>query len=129
MLWGTTVLFGILMALAVSSVYALMSHTVAQRTREIGVRAALGAQRSDLAFSIAKRSLSQLGVGILLGAPLAHMAIGVGNDIVQNPTPSPFVVSLAASVSVMILIGVLACSGPTMRALRITPTEALRAEG
>ena len=66
----------ILIALAASGIYALMSFSVAERTREIGIRRALlGAQWSTLAFTIAKRSLVQLGAGILIGMPVAGLLI------------------------------------------------------
>ncbi len=77
-------------------------------------------------FTIARRSLAQLGVGILVGAPIARVAVALGSDTVQNATPSPFLLTFAVSGIVMVLIGVLACTARTLRALRIMPAEALR---
>ena len=75
-------------------------------------------------FSIARRSLTQLGAGLILGMTM------VGRLLSEwVPEHSLFGATLLVGVSVMLLIGVLACLAPTLRALRIMPTEALRAEG
>jgi ABC-type antimicrobial peptide transport system permease subunit len=60
-----------LLALAASGIYAIMSFTVARRTREIGVRTALGAQPADVVATIGRRAAVQLAVGVLVGMPLA----------------------------------------------------------
>jgi len=123
---GTWTLVGVLLALSISGVYALMSFTVAERTREIGIRTALGAQRGSIVFTIARRSLMQLGIGLILGMPIAWwlllvMKLGMG----RLPTHSPLALALSVGVGVMVLIGLLACVAPTRRALKIMPTEAL----
>ena len=131
MVWGKRgagIVIGILITLAASGIYALMSLTVAERTREIGIRTALGAQRSSIVFTIARRSLAQLGVGVLLGMPVAGvLSVAMRNEF--GSTSSPIVVVLVLGGSVMVLIGILACITPTLRALRIMPTEALREGG
>ncbi len=112
--------------LAASGIYAMMSFSVAERTREIGIRASLGAQRSSIVFTVARRALAQLGVGVLLGMPIAgRLLFALKRDMGWIPTHSPFVIALLAGASVMILIGMPACIAPTLRALRIIPTEAL----
>ena len=129
MVWvkrGTWTLVGVLLALSISGVYALMYFTVTERTREIGIRTALGAQRGSIVFTIARRSLMQLGIGLILGMPIAWrlllvMKLGMG----RLPTHSPLALALSVGVGVMVLIGLLACVAPTRRALKIMPTEAL----
>ncbi len=124
------ILVGIMVALAASGTYALMSFTVTERTREIGVRTALGAQRSSIVFTIARRALAQLGIGIFLGAPLAWTIIwAMQSSIGATSAQSPLVLTLIVGASVMVVIGSLACTAPTLRALRIMPTEALREGG
>ncbi len=119
------ILTGILLALAASGIYALMSFTVAQRTREIGIRGALGAQRSSIVFTIARRALAQLGVGILLGMLIAGWLLSVYKSE-TGLAFSPVIVALILGVGVMVVIGIPACTAPTLRAMRIMPTEALR---
>ena len=113
------------------SIYALMSFAVGERTREIGIRTALGAERRSIALAVALRSLTQLGLGILLGMPMARWmflttAADQGNAA-SGYSASVFVLLLG--VGLLVLIGTLACVAPTLRALRITPTEALREGG
>ena len=130
---GTTVGLGIvlaiLIALAASGIYAMMSFAVSERTREIGVRTALGAQKAAIAYSVGSRSIAQIGSGALLGVPLAVWLfrltdLGYGH----STTGTGFGVAFGAGVAVAVAIGVLACLSPTRRALGIEPTEALRGE-
>jgi ABC-type antimicrobial peptide transport system permease subunit len=113
--------------LSAAGIYALMSFTVARRRREIGIRSALGADRSRLLLGIFSRALGQLGIGALVG--LAG-AVGVaqllegGNEFAQNYRA----VLLPLVAAVMIIVGVLAAIGPARQGLRIQPIEALREE-
>ena len=126
---GAALVTLILIALAASGIYTLMSFSVAARTREIGIRRALGAQRSRLAFNIARRSLGQLGAGILIGMPVAGLLIeALKYDMGWEPAHSTMSVALVLGVGIMVLIGSVACTVPLARALRIMPTEALREE-
>ena len=126
---GIVILTGILLALSASGIYALMSFTVAERTREIGIRTALGANRNRVVFTVAKRALVQLGVGIVLGVGVAAWILSEFASSGRIPTESPLLLSLILGVGVMVVIGALACTAPTLRALRIMPTEALREGG
>jgi len=131
MVWmrlGAGILTAVLLALAASGIYAIMSFAVAERTREIGIRAALGAQRSNIVSTIAMRSIAQIGVGVLVGIPIAGGLLAFLKRELGS-TSSPFVIALVLGVSVMVLIGMLACVAPTLCALRIMPTEALREGG
>ena len=121
--FGLAGLVGILLMLAASGIYAIMSFSVAARTREIGIRAAMGAQRAHIAYSVLRRALIQLGLGVLLGMPVAGVIFQSRDDAT---TLSAFLVAFVPGVAIMIVIGLLACGAPTMSALRITPTEALR---
>ena len=108
-----------------AGVYSLMSFTVAQRRREIGIRAALGASPMGLLRSVFSRVAAQVGMGVVLGAfaamaiaPLSDDAVLAGRLAIVTP----------AVALIMVLVGVVAAYGPARRSLRIQPTEAVRAE-
>jgi putative ABC transport system permease protein len=116
-------IFGIVVLLSAASVHALMSVTVTQRRREIGVRAALGAQPHRLLMSVFSRAGAQLALGALVGSALAAALLqgeGLG--------PILIAVSVGVVVGVMVLAGLIAATGPALRGLRIQPMEALRDE-
>ena len=124
---GAMTLIGILIALSASGIYALMSFTVAQRTREIGIRSALGARTADVATTVARRSMMQLGIGVLLGLPVAwRLLYELQRDMDRVPEHSPFLLAVAVGISILIGVSCLACLVPTRRALSIMPTEAFR---
>jgi hypothetical protein len=123
---GGIVLVGILLAMAASGLYAMVSFTVSQRTREIGVRTALGARRHRIALTVVRRALVQIGLGVLLGLPLAGR---VFFEVAEGDPAAALwgaASTFALGVGVMLLVGLTACTAPTLRALRISPTEALR---
>lgn len=125
--WGAGILTGILIALSASGIYSLMSFTVVERTREIGIRTAVGAQRSRIVWTVARRSFAQLGVGLALGMIVAgRFLFEIDRGFGEIPTGSPLAATLIIGVSVLVVIGMIGCIAPTMRALRIMPTEALR---
>ena len=72
---GLLVLVGVLIALATSGLYAMLSLSVTERTREIGIRAALGASRRALLGTILKRSVVQIGLGAAIGLPIAARSV------------------------------------------------------
>ena len=74
-------------------------------------------------------SLAQLGIGILMGIPVAAWLLSEFESVGRIPTDSPFVLAFVLGACVMVLIGMLACTAPALRALRIMPTEALRDGG
>ena len=109
----------IVLLFALAGIYALMSFVVAQRSREIGIRAALGANPRRIIVSIFSRAFMQVSLGILLGGVLISAAVYNSADGVR------LVAGVAAA---MLVMGMLGCMIPALRALRIQPTEALRAE-
>ena len=84
---------------------------------------------AGVVLTIAKRALVQLGLGILIGMPLVAWILSALQGVGRIQAQSPILLTLVAGVSVMAVIGTLACSAPTLRALRIMPTEALREGG
>jgi predicted permease len=110
--------------LSLAGVYAVTAFAVAKRTREIGVRVALGAQPLHILTTVFKRPLVQMALGIGVGAILA---VGVSNNDLSDVHLDDFGRSAVFALST-ILCCALACIVPTLRALRIQPTEALKDE-
>jgi predicted permease len=110
----------IVLLLSATGIHSLMSFTVARRTREIGIRAALGASQGHIVRGIFSRALLQISAGVLAGSALAAL-LGVGS--------ARQMLLLLGADGLMLLVGLTACAVPLRRALRIDPTEALRAEG
>jgi putative ABC transport system permease protein len=110
----------VVLMLSATGIHALMAFTVSRRTREIGIRTALGARPTRIVTGIFSRAFLQIGAGVLLGSGLAAL-IGLGS--------TRELMLLLAADGVMLLVGLLACAAPLRRALTIEPTEAFRAEG
>ena len=108
-----------------AGVYALMSFTVSQRRREIGIRAALGASPMGVLRSVFSRVAAQVGVGVVLGALGAMVIAPLSDDAVLAERLAMVTPAIAL---IMVLVGVVAAYGPARRSLRIQPTEAVRAE-
>ena len=111
--------------LSLAGVYAVTAFAVARRTREIGVRVALGARPLDVLTIVFKRPFVQMALGIGVGAILGF---GLANDDLSE-VHLDVLGSTAAFALSTILCCALACIVPTRRALRIQPTEALKDEG
>jgi ABC-type antimicrobial peptide transport system permease subunit len=111
--------------LSLAGVYAVTAFSVARRTREIGVRVALGAQPRHVLTTVFKRPLVQISLGIGVGAILGF---GIANDELSEVHLDDFVNTAVFALST-ILCCALACIVPMRRALRIQPTEALRDDG
>jgi hypothetical protein len=111
-----------------AGVYSLMSFTVAQRRREIGIRAALGATSLGLLRSAFSRVAVQVAMGVALGA-LASMVIAPASDASEGAVLAGRLAIVTPAIALtMVLVGVVAAYGPARRSLRIQPTEALRSE-
>lgn len=109
----------IVLLLSATGIHALMSFIVARRTREIGIRSALGAHPRRLIAGIFGRAFLQIGVGLVAGSAVVALG-GIGS--------TREVLVLLGADGAMLLAGLTACYVPLRRALRIDPTEALRAE-
>jgi hypothetical protein len=115
--------------LSSAGVYSLLSFTLSRRTREIGIRAALGAAPRRIVTAIFSRAFAQIGLGILAGSVPGFLLVAMGAPEVAQGGGAA--VALVATVAVAVFIAgvtALACVVPARRALRIQPTEALRAE-
>ena len=109
--------------LSAAGIYALMSFTVAQRTREIGIRTALGGNPRLILAGIFGRVLRQISHGLAAGSVLAALVFTMTNLSLQGALA--LLVTVAA---VILLVGALAAIGPARRSLRIAAIDALRME-
>ena len=111
--------------LSSAGIYALMSFTVSQRRKEIGIRMALGADWKHIVASIFSRALLQLAAGATLGLALGVAVEKASGGVIMRGNAA---VVLPAVTFVIVAVGFLAALGPARRSLRIEPTEALRYE-
>lgn len=122
--YAFAMLTSIALILSVAGLYALMSFTVSERTYEIAIRTALGAQPRRVVAVLLIRALVQLGVGVALGSWIGAMLASEFATSASAVDRWPAMVATIATV--MTVVGLLACTGPTLRALRIQPIQALR---
>ena len=111
--------------LSAAGIYALMSFTVSQRRKEIGIRAAMGADAHQLLRSIFTKAALQLAAGVAAGIALALVVDVASNGEMLGSFGRAL---LPVTAVVMVIVGLFATIGPARRGLRIQPTEALRAE-
>jgi predicted permease len=121
----TMVLTAVALLLSLAGIYAVLSFTVARRTREIGVRVALGASRLKVVAAIFRRPLIQVVIGVVAGGALIAAGAFV---LAQGGLSLSQWALLLGYAALMLAVCLIACIVPTHRALRVEPTEALRAE-
>jgi predicted permease len=125
MMFGT--FGGIALLLAVVGVYGVKAYAVARRTREIGIRMALGAIPVDVFALIMKQGILQTTFAVLVGIALSLLVGKALSSALFGVSPADPLV-LGASIAILAASALLACYLPARRATRINPTEALRAE-
>ena len=118
-----TFVSAMILVFSLVSIYAVMSFAVSRRTREIGVRVALGASPRRVVTAVFRQPLRQLALGLLAGTALVWVLQG-GTDNGWPSTRELF--TLGAYAAAMTVVFLLACVVPTRRALAVQPTEALR---
>ena len=120
------------LVLSLAGIYAVLSFTVARRTREIGVRVALGASRWRVVAATFRRPLTQVTLGVIVGTAIVLTGAAMikytefpGSETDLTPRGMAMIVGYG---SVMLGVCLLGCVVPTRRALSIEPTVALRTE-
>jgi predicted permease len=122
-----SVFAGVALMLSAVGLYSVTAHSVTQRTQEIGIRVAHGAEPRQVTWLVLRRALTQLAIGLPVGIA---GAVGVGwllQSLVVATSPAD-PVTLAAIVGVLSVVAVVACIVPAQRAARLDPMVAFRIE-
>ncbi len=118
---------GLALVLACIGVYGVLAYAVAQRTREIGVRMALGAKPVDVTRMILERGMKLSATGLVAGGVLAAGLGGLLRTLLFGVKPvAPWI--YAGTAAALVLVAMLACVIPAQRAARVDPAVALRNE-
>ncbi|HEY1936490.1 MAG TPA: ABC transporter permease [Candidatus Angelobacter sp.] len=120
-------LAAVALVLAIIGIYATISYWVRQRTQEIGIRMALGAERAGIILLILKQGLRLVGTGLPLGIIGALAAGRLMQSALYGVSPYDVPV-LAGSTALILLTSIVACYVPAIRAARTNPLEALRTD-
>ena len=121
-------IFGALaLGLAAVGLYGLMSFGVATRTREIGVRLALGARPWRVTRSVLAGALRMVAIGVMIGVPLAWLASRLIGRLVFGVQPTDSL-ALGASIAILVGVGLVAAALPARRAAHLNPVTAIHVE-
>jgi putative ABC transport system permease protein len=125
--WLSVLFGGLAVTLATIGIYGVMSYTVAQRRRELAIRAAVGATRATLLGLVVREGVGMSAAGILVGSAIAWGGSGVLRALLYDVSATDAVVFVAAAagLAAVTLAGYLV---PAARAARVEPVSALRAE-
>jgi predicted permease len=127
----TLVMLGIAAAMALAlgiiGIYGVIAYSVSQRTREIGIRMALGAQKRELKLMFVRSALALTGIGVIIGLGAAAAIVQLMRTLLFGVSPlDPF--SFAIVPLILVLAAALASFLPASRATAVNPVEALKAE-
>ena len=127
MMWLLGIFAGAALLLATVGIYGAVAYTVEQRTGEIGVRMALGAQTKDILRLIVSQGMRPVVLGLVTGLAAA-LALGrlITSQLYQTSANNPLL--LAATMSILGLAALFACVFPARRAAMLDPVQALRTE-
>jgi ABC-type antimicrobial peptide transport system permease subunit len=114
--------------LSAMELFSLMSISVSRRTREIGLRMALGATPRHVLARIVARAMALMGSGVAAGGGLVLLIVGLGGGPTGRPADDvvSFTAWIGMTSAVMLGAGLLACVEPARRAVRLNPIDALK---
>ena len=121
-------MFGVLaLLLATVGLHGVTAYTVARRTREIGIRMALGAPRAGVLSAVVRAALAQTAIGLAIGTPLAFSGVQfVKSQLYEMDRVTP--AALGVAVAALLVTALVAGLIPGRRAASIEPARALRTE-
>lgn len=125
--WVFGLIGAISLLLAAVGVFGVLSYAVSQRTREIGVRLALGASLGSIRMLVLRQGLTLAGIGVVVGLAAASVLTGQAVSLLYKVTPTD---PLSYTLVAVFLLGMAALASyvPARRAMRVNPMEALRGE-
>jgi ABC-type antimicrobial peptide transport system permease subunit len=118
---------GMALLLGIVGIYGVISYAVSQRTREIGIRMAMGAQRNELTGLFVRQGLLLTAIGAVFGVGVAFATMRLMQSLFFDVSPMDPLTYLVATASV-VAIAYLASYLPSRRAAEVNPVDALRAE-
>ena len=118
---------GVALVLTIVGLYGVMSYSVAQRTNEIGIRLALGAQSRDVLLMVVRQGSILILVGLVFGLAGAYALTRLIASLLFGVTTKDPLTFVAVAV-VLAVVALLACYIPALRATKVDPMEALRCE-
>jgi predicted permease len=118
---------GMALLLGIVGIYGVISYSISQRTREIGIRMALGAQRNALTALFVRQGLWLTGIGVGCGLVVAFVVMRLMSSLLFNVSPVDPITYVVITAGVMVT-AYLACYFPSRRAATVDPVDALRAE-
>ncbi len=113
--------------LAVVGLYGLIAHMVLQRTREIGIRVALGAQRRDIMRLVLRQGIRATLIGVAIGVIAGLGLTRLLSSLLYGVTPGDWLTFLSVT-TLLLVVALAACAIPARRAMRLDPIVALRYE-
>lgn len=120
-----SVLGALALVLASIGLYGVLSFLVSRRTREIGIRRALGADAASVFTLVVREGLVLVGIGIALGVLMARSASGLVRSFLVGVGPTD-VLTYAAAATLLVAVGAVACALPAWRAAQVDPAAAIR---
>jgi putative ABC transport system permease protein len=118
---------GLALVLAATGIYSVLSHSVAQRTSEIGIRMALGADARSVVGLMIGAAMRSVGLGVAAGTVTALLVVRLMRTFLYGVTPMD-PLAFAAAAAVLVAVGLVAAYVPARRATRVDPLQALRAQ-